>query len=69
MGIRIIIFKWIIIGLAGLVSLMSLVSWIDVAIYAWPSTIDGWIPLLATTIIGGILIRLSFLNWNGITQD
>ncbi|RUM78600.1 MAG: hypothetical protein DSZ16_09990 [Candidatus Thioglobus sp.] len=57
------IFKWLLITLAVAVNLLTLISWIDAAFYHWPSTTSGWVPLLASSAIGVVLIKISLLDW------
>jgi hypothetical protein len=60
---NILFFKWLVITLTVAVNLLTLVSWIDAAFYHWPSTTSGWVPLLASSAIGVVLIKVSLLDW------
>lgn len=60
---NILFFKWLVITLTVAVNLLTLVSWIDAAFYHWPSTTSGWVPLLASSAIGVVLIKISLLDW------
>lgn len=61
--------KWGIIFSACFVSLMALISWADVAFYQWPTTADGWIPLIAFTSMSFVLVRLSYIGWDTVSSD
>ena len=60
---NILFFKWLVITLTVAVNLLTLISWIDAAFYHWPSTTSGWVPLLASSAIGVVLIKVSLLDW------
>ncbi|HIC39918.1 MAG TPA: hypothetical protein EYO74_00725 [Piscirickettsiaceae bacterium] len=60
---NILFFKWLVIALAVFVNLLTLVSWFDIAFYDLPATMSGWVPILANTAVGIVLIKISLLDW------